>query len=421
MKYDLVYHGLIYDFNGLRKGTIAIKNGRIAVVRNNVDQSIRGEKTISVVSASNDVVAFPGFIDLHVHLRDYKQKYKETIETGTIALARGGITLACEMPNTVPPLNTVETIIKRIEELSKRSMIETLIFAGLNSDPVENSLIIDLKRVAGFKIYPSSIHLMEMLPFRKLKQKNKLIVLHPEEPSIVNSYYTVYDANDRRPLESEIWAVRHIGDRIANYVKIHVTHITSFSTLLEARRYGFTTDTCPHYLLLDSKIASIKYCLAKVLPPLREPHINTFFKMAVQDGLIDAITSDHAPHSIIEKIGSPHACRPGINAGELTSGLLCLVIGSNYELLYRYMSFNPAQILGLKHYGVFVPGYVGNITILDFSRTYQVRLSELHSLNKYSVYEDFLLPCDVVTTIVRGKIIYYSQDSSGAEKLWMSP
>ncbi len=421
MKYDLVYHGPLYDFNGLRKGTIAIKNSKIVIVRNNVDQSIKGEKTISVIHANNDVVAFPGFIDMHVHLRDYKQKYKETIETGTSALARGGITLACEMPNTVPPLDTVETITKRIEELSKRSMIEILIFAGPNNDPGENSLIIDLEKVAGFKIYPFNIHLLKTLPFRKLRQKNKLIVLHPEEPSMMSSYYTVYDANDARPLESEIWAVRHIGDVIANHVKIHITHITSFSTLLEARRYGFTSDTCPHYLLLNSKIASIKYCLAKVLPPLRGPRVNIFLKMAVQDGLIDAITSDHAPHSIIEKIGSPHACRPGINAGELTSGLLCLVIGSSYDLLYRYMSFNPAQILGLKNYGAFVPGYVGNITILDFSRTYRVRPSELHSLNKYSVYEGFHLPCDVVATIVRGRIIYSSQDSCEAETLWMSP
>ncbi|NPA97772.1 MAG: hypothetical protein GXO43_00175 [Crenarchaeota archaeon] len=242
---------------------------------------------------------------------------------------------------------------------------------------------------------------------KQLSKYNKVIVLHPEEPFMINKWFSVYDVDIRRPLDAEIWAVRHLGEKIEGTgVRAHVTHITSALTMYEARRYGFSVDTCPHYFLLDSLIAEVKYCLAKVLPPIRDPSTTTMLRMSVRDGALDAITSDHAPHTKYEKEGSPLTCSPGINAGELTVGLLSLAIGNNIDLLYKYMVFGPTRILGLTRYGAFIPGYKGNMTIIDFSRRRLVRSTCLSTLNKYSVYDGYILPCDISATIVRGRIAY---------------
>ena len=407
--YDLVYHGIIYDINGLRRGTLAIGDGVIKRVLSTIDYSIKGETVIK--NDKDYVIAFPGFIDMHVHLRDFNQKDKEKIETGTKALARGGITLACEMPNTTPPLNSVETINKRVEELDKRSLIDVLVFAGINNDFRENEIILMHERVIGFKVYPSTLYLIDSLPLKQLNKYNKVIVLHPEEPFMINKWFSVYDVDKRRPLDAEIWAVRHLGEKIEGTgVRAHITHITSALTMYEARRYGFSVDTCPHYFLLDSLIAKVKYCLAKVLPPIRDPSITAMLRMSVRSGALDAITSDHAPHTWYEKEGSPLTCSPGINAGELTVRLLSLVIGENIDLLYKYMVLGPTRILGLARYGAFIPGYRGNITIIDFSRKHLVRSLDLFTLNKYSIYDGYFLPCDIFATIVKGRIVYSMKD-----------
>ncbi len=407
--YDLVYHGQIYDVYGLRKATIIIEAGRIVKIKQ-LDTSVKGEVTINYLGNPN-VIAFPGFIDMHVHLRDFKQSYKETIDTGTLAAAKGGITVVGDMPNTIPRLDTLDTIEKRKEIYEEKSHVDYYVYSAIPRNREEIDVILSMKLVMGIKLYPQDYsHPNLLASLKSLKKKGKILVVHPEEKIMYREALDLVETLYVRPVNAEHWAVMHLGDIIGyNNVKVHITHVTSPETLFLSKRYGFTVDTCPHYVLFDIEHVFLKGCLAKVYPPIRNMYDRIRLWSLLRNGYIDAVSSDHAPHGNTEKYCCPSTCPGGINGVEITVPFLGHLVSLgeiSIREMYRYLAYNPARILGLNKYGVFCKDCRGNMTIVDFSGKTVIEPEASPSKTNYSIYEGFVFFSKVLATIVGGKPVY---------------
>lgn len=409
--HDLAYHGQIYDVNGLRKATIVVEAGRIAKIKS-PDPSIKGEVTINYLGNPN-VIAFPGFIDMHVHLRDFQQSYKETVDTGTLAAAKGGITVVGDMPNTIPRLDTLDVIEKRKKIYERESHVDYYIYSAIPRDREEIDAILSMKLVMGIKLYPQDYsHPNLIASLKSLKKKGKILVVHPEEEMMYREALDLVETLYVRSVDAEHWAVMHLGDITGsnNNVKVHITHITSPETLFLSKKHGFTVDTCPQYILFDIEHAFLKGCLAKVYPPIRSMYDRTRLWSLLRDGYIDAVSSDHAPHGNTEKYCCPSTCPGGINGVEVTVPFLGHLVSFGEMTIgemYRLLAYNPARILGLSKYGVFCRDCRGNMTIVDFSGKTVVMSKASPSKTKYSIYEGFVFFSKVLATIVGGKPVYF--------------
>jgi len=412
---DFIYKGLIYDKHGLRKATIVVDNGVIADIKN-INYNGKSEAILDYHNDPN-VVAFPGFIDMHVHMRDFEQKYKETVDTGTKAAAHGGITVLGDMPNTVPQVRSLEVLYQRKHVFNRESHVDYYLYIGVPYDVNELPKMIADDSVKGVKIYPTDLSgyspIFESLKIAARYGQGKIIILHPEDEHFLNEPIDLFDTLIHRGIDVELWSIRKISDilwRLKINMHTHVTHITNPYSIIEAKRNNFTIDTCPHYLFLSVEKTFLKHCLAKVYPPLRSEGYRRLLLDAFLHGYIDAITSDHAPHSLIEKSSSFLLCPGGINGIELTAPLLGSLVALGFislDHLYRMLSYNPAKILNLRKYGRFCIGCRGNLTIMRFNTVYAVDPDKFFSKAKYSIYDGWSLFSRVEATVIGGKIVFH--------------
>jgi len=408
----IVYKGLIYDRNGLRKSTVIIEDGIIARIYDGI-VDISGEIVLDY-SNYNSIVAFPGFIDLHIHLRDFNYAYKETIESGTKAAVHGGITIVGDMPNTSPRIDNQSVLSKRIKLFKEKSYTDFYIYVDVSIESISD--IEDMLKnphVAGIKLYPDKYYVLanESI-FHLLKKYDKLLIVHPEEPYLINIFEEeLIEQIIKRDYHIEAIAVNHIGlaSEIHGLKRVHFTHVTNLYSVLLSKRYGYTVDTCPHYLMFSYE-RIFNNCKYKVLPPLRtEAHRSLLFNMLLS-GNIDAVSSDHAPHGVLEKTCCPMTCPPGINGVEITA----IYLGHLYSLgylglkdIYELLVFNPSRILNLKHYGNFSKGIRGNISIVNFGCTTCIKPDILYTRAKYSVYDNMCFKSCIEATIVGGVLVYH--------------
>ncbi|MCD6488681.1 MAG: amidohydrolase family protein [Desulfurococcales archaeon] len=409
----LVYRGLVYDVNGLRKATIVVKNGYIEGVHDpgySIDADIELD-----YRRDRNVIAFPGFIDIHVHLRDFKQSYKETIESGTRAALRGGVTVVGEMPNTIPAINNTSVLAEREKILERDSRVDYYIYIGLPETSSELDLMIKDRVVGGLKIYPKNLVNRDLVAesLSTVSRIGKVVVLHPEHPMLTEEPWSMGEASIVRGVDVEAWGIRSLGYLVektgVDPGSIHVTHITSPVSLLEAWRYGFSVDTCPHYLLFSIENTWHRRCLGKVYPPLRNIVDQRELFSLLQRGFIGIVSSDHAPHHILEKTMPYPVCPGGINGIEITAPFMGTLVSLKYislDQMYRLLSLNPSRLLGLRRYGVFCRGCRGNLSIIRFNTRYLYRAVDSPSKPRYSIYDGYLFHSRVEATVIGGRLGY---------------
>ncbi|MEB3692510.1 MAG: dihydroorotase [Caldisphaeraceae archaeon] len=412
--------GNLFDYRGsIGKGCINIgESGKIESVTK-IPKARKAEEF------GNGYIIGPGIIDLHVHLRGLELSYKEDEESGTKSALQSGITLVIDMPNTKPRLDSIDNIKKKLSSLKEMSYVDSSVFSAIPQKVEEIDKICDLP-IAGFKVYPEDLSLREEA-IRYVIEKGKLIVLHPE---LIEAERVFDYENDARAtlrgcnLESaSIPIINKISERRK---RIHVTHTSCPSTVLEAKRHGFTVDTTPHHLFYES---SMRGCQYRVNPPLRDYITKgNLFKLLIE-GAVDMVCSDHAPHSIKEK-ENPTLCPPGIPWLGLWPWLFfklvklgIISIGNFFNLL----SFTPARILGIKNLGYIGEGARANIVVIDsnarwrFTKTYSKApyighfLEELHGF-PVKVYVGGILASDSGEVIGRPPVINPFEVKDSLEK-----
>ena len=368
-----------------------------------------------------DVNIFPGFLDVHVHLREPGFSYKETILTGTKAAARGGYTSVCSMPNLNPVPDSKENLKIQLDIIEKDACISVYPYGAITVGEMGEELS-DLEGMAdmviGFSDDGRGVQSEAMMraAMTRAKAIGKIIVAHCEDNSLLRGGY-IHDgeyarSHGHRGISSESeWAqierdlklVKEIG---CAYHICHVSTKESVELIRRAKAEGVnvTAETAPHYILLDDSRMD-EDGRFKMNPPLRSPEDREAMLRGVLDGTIDMIATDHAPHSAEEKSRGLEKSAMGIVGIECAFSLLYTNLVKTgimtMEKLLELMVYNPRKRFGIKDDGSF--------TIFDLDRKYVISPEGFVSKGKSTPFIGHEVFGECVMTVSRGNVSYENE------------
>ena len=381
-----------------------------------------GVKTVS----ADGLIVFPGLIDMHVHLREPGYEYKETIKSGMEAAISGGFTSICCMPNT-NPTNDSEEVTRFLIDKAKNLDLINLFPIGAISKGLKGASLADIGRLkeAGAVAISDDGNPVEdsALMGRALLYAdtfNLPVISHSEDIKLRGKGVINEGAMSERlgvigmpSIAEDIGTARDVI--LAGYygVKLHVAHVStagSVKIIRKSKKAGIkvTCETCPHYFSLTEESLIDYNTNAKMNPPLRTENDNIAIIEAIQDGTIDAIATDHAPHSKDEKEDTLDSAPFGIIGLETSLPLTLRLFHDKKISLIRVaelMSLNPAKILNLTRRGSISNGYIGDITLVDINKKWQFTESGIKSLSKNSPFIGEKFKGKSSFIIVRGKIL----------------
>lgn len=407
-------------------------------------QDTEGIEAKEIIDAGGHLT-LPGCIDPHTHLNDPGFTHRETFFTGTSAAATGGITLIIDMPcSSKPSVRSVGQLETKINAIKNKAIIDYGLWGGVTGEDVRNDWLFNVREqadagVLAFKVYmtPSiptypRVSDPEMLEaFKAVAETGIVVGVHSEIYSICEFYVQKFEKEGR--MDALAWAEARspISEKLAIQVGIYfaeevgarfqVVHMAlgeGAKMVREAKMRGVdvVAETCPHYLLLNYQEAMTKHgIIAKIAPPLRTKQDNELLWQGIQDGSIDFIGTDHAPHEMLtEKLGAGlHIwnASPGVPGIEL---MVPLLISEGYNKgrislsrLVELLSKNAAINFGLypKKGSLFI-GTDADFTIIDLDREWTIKNEEMVTMAKYGPFDGLKVKGKPVKTIVRGKLVY---------------
>ncbi len=420
-------------------GDILVDDGAIKTIGKKL--SAQGTRQVD----ASGLVACPGFIDLHCHLREPGYEQKETIATGAKAAAHGGFTSICCMPNTNPPLDSAATVdyVKKIAAL-KAAMVNIFpvgcITRGRQGKELAEMAELASAGCVGFSDDGNSVDSsrLMLLAMQNAANLGLPILDHSEDADLaagghMNDGWVAARLGIKGipAAAEESMIARNIALAETTGAKLHLTHIStsgSVDLIRNARKKGLkvTCDVTPHHLTLTEERVmqhpvntgvSIAFdTRAKVNPPLRTPADIEALIAGINDGTITAIATDHAPHTLEDKLCEFELASFGISGFETAFGSLMTLVHSGrltLTTLIRCLTCNPASILGqwqAKAIGSLRTGSLADIVLLDINREWTVDSRTMLSLGKNTPWDGQQLKGMVMATFHCGEIAY--QDNS---------
>ncbi|BAA79176.2 dihydroorotase [Aeropyrum pernix K1] len=367
----------------------------------------RGQPDLDLRGRSS--LALPGVIDMHVHLRGLKLSYKEDEVSGTAAAASGCVTLVADMPNTQPPLRTPEALREKLASLEAGAKVDYTVYAGVPRSYGEAVEMASMG-IAGFKIYPEDLVNLDSIKnvLEAAEEAGILVVLHPESHDMFAGPDYGWLRRVARPCHAEAASVELLHDAARECgckPRVHITHASCPATVVESKKRGFTVDVTPHHLFLsEEEVAGPTHSWGKVNPPLRGVGERSLLTQLTIEGLVDAIASDHAPHSTWEKWMHPAIAPPGFPWLEWWPGFTAarLMRAVGLERFYSMVSQTPSTILGVGDRCLW-DGCPATISVLQLERT-----RVYHKGYTKALYTPVLgmESFDCAATVIRGKIAY---------------
>lgn len=422
----LIKHGRFVDPVGGDGGIadILIENGKVTVIGNDLE-----EPGAQVIDARNLVVC-AGLIDMHVHLREPGFEYKETIETGCAAAARGGFTAIACMPNTKPVIDTPELVEFVRQQAKKGCGVQVLPIAAVsvgqkgqeltNMDALASAKVIALSD-DGVPIQNANLMRDALIRARRLKLP---VLSHCEDAEMVQNHAVNEGSVSRRlgipgrpAIAEELMVVRDAMLAEETGGAVHICHVSTARSVDIVRNYKkrgvrITCETCPQYFTLTEDEVLKQGTMARVNPPLRTPKDVEGIIEGLLDGTIDAIVTDHAPHSAEEK-ARPLTEAPSGMVGLETS--LAVTLTALYhtgkmdlDAIVSKMTVEPARILGTEK-GRLSIGSDADIVIFDPNEEWIVAPEQFASKGRNTPFGGRKLKGKVKYTIVGGKVIYQDQ------------
>jgi len=420
----LIKNGRVVDPNTKLDAVcdILIENKKISEIKEEIPAG-----NTRVVDAAGLIVA-PGFIDMHVHLREPGQEHKETIASGSAAAARGGFTSIACMPNT-DPVNDNSGITQFIQQQARRG-------SGVNVFPIAavtlglaGESITDMAELleAGAVAFSDDGHpVSSSLVMRRALEYagglNALIIDHCEDRELSsggvmhegdNSY--LFGLKGIPASAEDTMVSRDILLAEATNARVHIAHVSTESSvellrIAKGKNLPVTAEVTPHHLLLTDADCEQYETHFKVNPPLRTRKDRDALVGAVRDGTIDAFATDHAPHSLDEKAVEFDIAPFGINGLETAVSLLLdKFVRTEIISLARFIemfSTRPAQILGLPQKGTIQPGADADLTFLNLDKNITVNRNHFLSKSRNTPFHGWKLKGTPVMTIVGGKIVF---------------
>lgn len=400
------------------KTDILIRNGVITELG-----EIQAEDA-DVIDAQG-LYAVPGFVDMHVHLRDPGQTQKEDIITGCKAAAAGGVTSLLAMPNTTPTTDNADTvryILDKAKDADSRVYVAASITKGLKS---EEPTDLDELKAAGAVALSDDGRPVENTKFlseamKKAPQLRMKVVAHCEDLYLADGG-KINDGKVSQKLgikgipasAEDCGTAREIALAAALDVPVHICHVstkTSVALVRDAKRRGVkvTAETAPHYFSLTERELLKGDADYRMNPPLRTQADVDAIIEGLQDGTLDAIATDHAPHTVQDK--ADFVAAPNGSIGMETSfAVSCTYLVKSGFLslseLVRKMSTNPAEILGINA-GRICKGAPADIALVDIDEQWTVDENKLHGKSKNTPFKGRTLCGKVKKTILGGKVVF---------------
>ncbi|HEV7902517.1 MAG TPA: dihydroorotase [Pyrinomonadaceae bacterium] len=422
----LIANGYLIDpTQGLNGGkNLLIEDGRVAALLAHNEGVPEGAE---VFDAKGLVVA-PGFIDLHAHLREPGQEYKETIETGAQAAIAGGWTSVCAMPNT-DPVNDNPAVTRFIIEQAERAGLANVFPIGAltkNSEGAELAEMGEMRRAGIVAVSDDGRSVPSAGIMRRAMEYARgfdlPVVDHCEDRSLTaggvmheGNWSLRLGLRGQPALAEEMDALRDIALAELTGARVHLAHISTRGALEAVRRakergLAVTCEVTPHHWSLADEAVRDYDTNTKMCPPLRsQDHVEAIIE-ALRDGTVDAIATDHAPHHADEKALEYDQAPFGITGLETAIGLAFerLVHGGVVSLarLVELCSVNPAKIFKLAERGTLRVGAHADVTILDPEHVWTFKASDSKSKSRNTPFDNWTMRGAAVATIVSGRILY---------------
>jgi dihydroorotase len=402
---------------------VLLRDGRVAEIA--ARNKLRGAAD-ETFEAKGLIVA-PGFIDLHVHLREPGQSYKETIATGTAAAAAGGFTSVCTMPNTSPVADSAD-IVAWMKDPARGASVNVFPIAAATVGS-QGEALTDYRALQRAGAVAVTDDGRPILGDRIMQQALQAaaeagmpVVQHAEDTKItancsMNDGLTSFRLGLRGMIAD---AEASVIDRDVNLARaanahLHVAHVSTAAALKSIRRgkKSATRVTCEvtphHFTLIDENVGNYDTRF-KMNPPLRSESDREAILVALADGTIDAIATDHAPHARYEKDVEFDKAPFGVTGLETALALAISGLHRTKKIslnrIVELMSSNPAKIMGLKGRGSLARGSVADVTIFDPAKRWTFDASKSLSKARNTPFDGWQLTGRVVATIVGGKIVY---------------
>lgn len=426
----LIKNGFLVDPEAKREGffDLFIEGEKIKKVAPKGELDLGGGEALVMDAEGRHI--FPGFIDLHVHFREPGQTYKEDTKTGSMAAARGGYTTVVTMPNTKPPMDTVEHLNLQLEAIKKDAVINVLPSGAItmNQDGLELSDIEGMKKAGIVAITEDGKSVMNPELLRKALQIAAKLDLpffdHCEDMNLLNG--GVMNAGEKskelgmpgitNEVEDSI-AKRDIALAVEAGATIHLCHCSTrdaVNYIKEAKDKGYAVsgEVCPHHFTLSDEDILEDDANFKMNPPLRGRADVEALKKGLGSGVMGMISTDHAPHSEEEKRRSIKNAPFGIVGLETAFSLTVTeLLGSYLDLkgLVERMSLTPAKLLK-NGKGTLKEGSVADLVITDIHKEYVIDKNDFVSKSKNTPFHGRKVKGKVLTTICGGKVVFQEDE-----------
>ena len=412
---DLCLENAKIPYRGLLvKAGVAIDEGKIVAIHKG--HLPPADKTIDLGGS----LLLPGIVDVHVHFRDPGLTWKEDFASGSRAAAAGGVTTVCDMPNCVPPTNSLKRFKEKIKIARGKSYVDFGLHAALPGN-VEEGAKLAKAGAASFKVYTESQGDSAIPHFLGL---GLTISAHAEDPAVLKKFKPrekdIKEFIKCRPKLAEISEIARLL-RLTHGAHLHLCHVTtseSINLIAKAKRAEkVTCEATSHHLLFSSNHLRKLGPFAQTLPPLRSPTDRLAVLMALRNGTVDILASDHAPHTLQEKEkgrmniwDSP----PGIAGVETSLPLIHTLVRKRRLSIFRLveaMCTMPAKIFGLRGKsgmpkGVIKPGADADFVALDQRKKWKIKGEKLHGKTKFTPFEGYEVIGKPFMTLVRGEVVF---------------
>lgn len=429
MIHDLMIEGKVVTTASINEVQIGIDDGLITEIKK---QGLRGERKIE----ARHCLIFPGFIDLHAHLREDESQdwsYKEDFRSGAAAAIHGGVTTVVDMPNTpLPGINAARIRKKKELAYKKAKGVIDFFFQGAVTESgtaINTTGIADMQdEVVAYKMYLAETQglsmRVEQLPeaIGAVAATSRPLVIHCEDQNILDERKAALKGcgadgasnelhSELRPEEAELSAVKHVLATSSAYpdIKLNIAHVSVYESLAIIKRHkNVFCEVTPHHLFFNKTAVTSKTAFLKTNPPLRTEENRRLLLAAFKGGRIDFLVTDHAPHTKYEKALDILEAPAGVpNLDTYGNFVAWLIVRCDVHplLISRVCAYNPATFLGLDDRGSIEVGKKANFSILDLHARVKISSALLYTKCGWSPFEGYEFPGAVKHTIFNGAVV----------------
>ena len=414
MEHDLVLEGRVVVPSGLQDTEVGVTDGAISAI----GHGLRGARKIK----TERCLIFPGFIDIHVHLREPGWEAKEDFRTGTKAAAHGGVTTVVDMPNNLIPATTKSALGAKRRLADEKAVVDVRFNGGVSQSYIEGVREIS-EDVVGYKIFLSDTTGVGAFPiselgrsFEAIAKTLKPVSLHCEAQPVIDKFRRKLEGlgaepSDLRPPEAEAEAVdavisemKKVPDLTANISHASISH--TLESVRQAKESGTRVfcEAALHHLYFNRREFS-ENRLLKTNPPLRSEEDRQSMLGGLKSGIASFLVTDHAPHTKRDKTELGSAGVPGLDDyGHVVSWLI-KEQGVDPLTVAKVASYNPSEFLKLNDRGEISLGKKADFTILDIHSPEKVVEEKIQSKCGWSPYEGKIFPGRTRWTLVSGETL----------------